>query len=56
VVLLDDDVPWVNDGTRVFGDQRAPFEQRFHKAAVVVENVVRRPMQPRFDPGVPNDC
>jgi len=78
VLLLDDDVPWVNDGTRVLRDQRArhttllehelhvtdqfftriqgPFEQRFHKAAAVVENVVRMPVRPRFDQTGPNDC
>jgi NadR type nicotinamide-nucleotide adenylyltransferase len=78
VVLLDDDVPWVNDGTRVLRDERArhtallehelrvtgqsftrirgPFGQRFHKAAAVVENVVRTPARPRFDQTIPNDC
>ena len=35
---------------------RGPFEQRFHKAAAVVEKVLRTPVRPRFDQLVPNDC
>lgn len=71
-LLLDADVPWVQDGMRVLRDERTrhtellerelqathqsftriqgPFEQRFQQAATVIDDVLRMPVRPRFEP------